>query len=239
MPHDSPLPVKDDLLGVAIHKRHAFRPAGFGPSTSRRGDPTEKSSLMITFSNGPDVVRGLWNSSPDAMVLTNAEGTVLAANPSYCALHGLSSKRLVGQSMAIIFAEVARPSVMAHYREVFASRSNVHAYPATLRWGDAAGRVMESRIDFISRDGCEETMMSSVRVAVEATGRISVDGVSQESAPKEAGDETSHQPDPFTTPPRADIGQNTPELLLEAIQTWGVHTILGVPISRTDAEDSK
>ena len=121
--------------------------------------------------NDPGRFQARWNTSADAMVLTNAAGLVLAANAAYCDLHGVAQQDLVGHSLALIYPEDARPTAMAHYQTVFASCNDAGGYPAALRWRDGEGRLVESRIDFITRGDQESYMMSSVSVLEEEAGQ--------------------------------------------------------------------
>jgi PAS domain S-box-containing protein len=176
----------------------------------------------------PNSFRALWNASPDAMALTDAAGTVLAANPSFCALHGFPSGDLVGQNMAVTFPESARLSAMEHYHAVYESRDEGQVYPAALRWRDEAGRLRESRIDFITRGGRTSSMMSSVRVleeeptgAANLASRGSRDGI---QAP-----EGNRSGPPFLASSSPPGIQTTPEVLVDAIQNWGIELVLGIP----------
>ena len=175
--------------------------------------------------NGPNAFRALWNASPDAMVLTDAAGVVLAANPAYCALHGFSPKGLGGKSLAVIFPEADRPAAMAHYRLVFESRNNPSTYPAATQWRDEAGRLIESRITFITRVSQEPLMLSSVRVVPESP----MENLAIE--PVDEGNQRFGAPGtsvPLLASGPLGPGKTTPDLLAEAIQQWGIEMVLGL-----------
>jgi PAS domain S-box-containing protein len=177
---------------------------------------------------GPNGCRALWNTSPDAMVLTDAAGTVLAANPSFCALHGFLSRDLVGQNVTVTFPESTRFSAMDHYHTVFDSRDQGHAHPAALRWRDEAGRLLESRIDFITtRDDRTSSMMSSVRVVEEVpiAAAKSASGGPQVLNPEHEDESSSSQA--HSSAERSSIP--TPEIIVKAIQDLGVEIVLGIP----------
>jgi PAS domain S-box-containing protein len=130
------------------------------------------------------ILRALWNVSPDAMVLTDSAGVILAANPAYCALHGRLPNKLDGENFGVIFPEAERPSAMAHYHDVFAGRDSTPRFPARVQLRDASQRLVESRLDFILKRNRPPAMMSSVRVLPEdltakqdLTAEILIDGL--------------------------------------------------------------
>ena len=187
--------------------------------------------MTNAFWNAASAARALWNASPDAMALTDAAGVVLAANPAYCALHGFSPTDLVGQSLAVTFPEAARPSAMEHYRAVFESRSDPHMYPAAVQWRDERGRFVESRIDFVTQGNRRSSMMSSVRVVAEAAtgGSITFD-VGDRRVFSQGTEGPSSDVAPLASSPTS-TSQTTPEVLIDAIQKWGLEIVLGLPES--------
>ncbi len=136
------------------------------------------------------------------MVLTDAAGTVRAANPAYCVRHGLAHRLLIGHSIAITYAEADRVSTMTHYRAVFASRANLRAFPAVSQWQDDPEHVTESRITFATQQDGESFMLSSVRL-IDAGNPL---------APGGRGG--AH--------PAA-------ELIVDAVRDWGIDAVFGLP----------
>ena len=112
-------------------------------------------------------LRAIWDSSPDAMALSNPEGIVVAANPAYCALYGYSSEELVGRPFAVIFPPAARAAAMAQYREVFAGVDVPPMFESAVQRSDGAHRTVESRISFLTRDGSRIAMLSIIRDVTE------------------------------------------------------------------------
>ena len=208
------------------HLLESFSPAIFQTRNSKRNSQIETSAFVADPTwIGPNAFRALWNASPDAMMLTDAAGTVLAANPSFCALHGFSSRDLVGQSVAVTFPEAEQVSAMEHYRTVFESRDEGYTYPAALRWRGEDGRLLESRIDFIRRDNQTSSMLSSVCVLEEGPAAASrALGGSKVSG---RGPEGEKSPSPFRRLADRSLMQTTPEVLADAIQNWGMELVLG------------
>jgi len=104
------------------------------------------------------------------MVLTDAGGTILAANPAYCALHRFSASDLIGSSLALIVPEAERTFAISQYRAVVratlagASLEAAEPRPAVAQWRDGSDRVVESRIDLLIQDDHRAAMLSTVRV---------------------------------------------------------------------------
>jgi PAS domain S-box-containing protein len=107
--------------------------------------------------------RALWQASADAMALSDAQGTVLAANPAYLQLYGYTYEEVVGQNFAIIFPEHFRVIANEQYHEIF---NNPHVPPTferIIQRKDGTERVVESRIQFIEESGQRVAMLSSIR----------------------------------------------------------------------------
>ncbi len=173
---------------------------------------------------GPDAIRTLWNTSLDAMVLTDADGLILAANPAYCALHELVPDQLVGQSLAVIFPEAARPAAMAHYRAVFQSRNRPRLYPAVTQLRDASQRLVESRVDFLTQEDRLSAMLSSVRVLREkpTVDRTNLGGTMERLT---TDFPIARARMPYTG--SGDSAQTAAEVLIAAIHYYGIDIVLG------------
>jgi PAS domain S-box-containing protein len=69
--------------------------------------------------NGDSVYRALFTAYADALLVTNARGRVLLANPSACALLGYDEAELVGLNVDALVPDTIRPRHAA-YREAYA-----------------------------------------------------------------------------------------------------------------------
>jgi len=111
----------------------------------------------------PDLEHAVWERAGDAMVLSDADGIVLAANPAYLHLYGYDADAVVGHSFAIIFPPEQRAWAVEQYRRVFADPASVPVYESVIRRADGAERVVESHISFVHANGQRVAMVSILR----------------------------------------------------------------------------
>lgn len=107
--------------------------------------------------------RAVWEATSEAMALSDPDGVVIAVNPAYCALYGLSPEQVVGQSFAVIFAEEARAAAVEQYHAVFADPDPPPSYESRVQHADGSERFVEARADFLVRDGQRVAMISAIR----------------------------------------------------------------------------
>ncbi|HEX8218282.1 MAG TPA: PAS domain S-box protein [Chloroflexia bacterium] len=105
----------------------------------------------------------IWEFAADAMVLSDLEGTVIAANPAYCRLYGYSQEEIVGQSFAVIFPEELRAWAKQGYKETFAQQDIRPAVESEIRRKDGSTGVVEVRYTFLLEDGRRTAMLSQIR----------------------------------------------------------------------------
>lgn len=111
--------------------------------------------------------RAVWEATSEAMALSDPDGTVLAANPAYLQLYGLTESEVVGHSFAVIFPEELRASAEQQYREVFTSTNPPRAYETKVRRKDGTERIVEARADFVVEGGHRTAMVSVIRDVTE------------------------------------------------------------------------
>jgi PAS domain S-box-containing protein len=85
----------------------------------RAGDSLRQSEALF---------RLVWESSVDGMRLTDAEGTTILVNESFCELVGKRREELEGHSFALIHAPARRDRVLSTYRDRFAARTFLNHY---------------------------------------------------------------------------------------------------------------
>jgi PAS domain S-box-containing protein len=120
--------------------------------------------------------RTVWESTTDAMALSDAEGIVFAANAAYLDLYGFPAEAVLGHSFAIIFPEATRQQAIQNYKTVFTRgdteplvadrRQDAEGHPyfaTTIRRTDGALRMVESRVEFIDDGGRRVAMLSIIR----------------------------------------------------------------------------
>jgi PAS domain S-box-containing protein len=108
-------------------------------------------------------LRQLWEHAPDAMALSDASGTVLAANPAYYELYGYAPEEVLGRSFALIFPIEERAAAQAFYEEVFNSQIPPEVPRSIVRNKAGAERVVESRVVFVDMRGERKAMLSIIR----------------------------------------------------------------------------
>jgi PAS domain S-box-containing protein len=119
--------------------------------------------MEFAQSESDERFRRVFEAAYDAMVLSDAEGTVLEANPAYFELYGFSAEEVIGQKFFIIFPDSRQRAAMAQYREVFNGEQNSMIYESEIARKDGTIRSVETRIGFIMRDGVRAEMLSVIR----------------------------------------------------------------------------
>ncbi len=107
--------------------------------------------------------RAVWEATSEAIALSDLDGTVVAVNPAYCALYGLTAEQVVGQSFAIIFPAETRDAAMEQYHAVFADPNPPPSYETCVQHADGSERFVESRAGILFREGKRVAMISAIR----------------------------------------------------------------------------
>jgi PAS domain S-box-containing protein len=108
-------------------------------------------------------LRAVWEFAADAMALSDPNGVLTAANPSYFELYGYSAEEVVGQSFAIIFPEDQRELALQQYKETFANPDTPPAVESTIRRKDGSTCIVEVKYTFLMEDGRRKAMLSLIR----------------------------------------------------------------------------
>ena len=111
--------------------------------------------------------RMVWESASDAMVLSDPDGKVLAANPAYFALYGYKAEDVVDKNYAIIFPEEQREWAQAQYKTVFEGERENIPVESTIQRADGTIRTVESAYDFLVQHGRRIAMISIIRDVTE------------------------------------------------------------------------
>jgi PAS domain S-box-containing protein len=104
-----------------------------------------------------------WEMASDAMVLSDPEGIVLAANPAYLQLYGYPAEQIIGQSFAIIFPAEVRAWATEQYKEYFAAEAVPPIVESAIERADGARRTVETTVAFITEGGQRTAMLSIIR----------------------------------------------------------------------------
>lgn len=120
-------------------------------------------SLSGTALISESYLQQIWETTTDALALSDAEGILLDANPAYVRLYGYPLEQIRGKSFAIIFPEEARQWAEEQYRVVFAAEAAPPPFEASVRRADGSVRVVESRATFLTTAGKRTAMLSTIR----------------------------------------------------------------------------
>src|SRR5690348_8410413 len=124
--------------------------------------------------NAPQVdalLQAAWEASPDAMAVSDANGTVLAANAAYYRLYGYTPEEVLGHNFALIFPVEAREYAQELYIYMFRSPAISSPVESVARRADGYELFLESRYSFITREGERVAMISSIRDITERKQR--------------------------------------------------------------------
>ncbi|MBV9328005.1 MAG: PAS domain S-box protein [Chloroflexi bacterium] len=117
-------------------------------------------------------LRDLWEHAPDAMALSDAAGTVLAANRAYYELYGYAPDEVIGSNFALIFPVERQGTARAQYEATFRGEEAPPPVRAVVRSKSGLERVVEVRVVFVEEHGEREAMLSIIRdVTDEVTAR--------------------------------------------------------------------
>jgi len=108
-------------------------------------------------------LRQVWEVTSDAMCLSDENGIVLAANPSYLQMYGYATEQMIGKSFEIIFPGAERDQALEEYKLVFRNEKIPPAFESVIRCADGTERFVESHISFITSAGRRTAMLSTIR----------------------------------------------------------------------------
>ncbi|MBL8050905.1 MAG: PAS domain S-box protein, partial [Anaerolineales bacterium] len=132
-------------------------------------DITQLQQAKETLSKIEERFTQVWEVTTDAMVLSDENGIVIAANPAYYKLYGYRPEQVIGQSFSIIFPEDFRAYALAQYKEIFKSDVPPTPLEAVVRIADGSERIVESRASFLTSAGQRTAMLSIIRDITERT----------------------------------------------------------------------
>jgi len=126
-------------------------------------DITERKQAEEKLLANEERLRQVWEATSDAMVLSDANGIVLSANPAYCSLYGYTPEQIIGRSFAIIFPEVDQAQALEQYKAVFNGENIPPAFEAVVQHADRTEHIVESKISFLTNAGQRTAMLSTIR----------------------------------------------------------------------------
>ena len=112
-------------------------------------------------------VRMIWETASDAMVLSDAAGIVVDANPAYYRLYGYPPEAVLGHCFALIFPPEMRAEARAAYHATFQDPLITPLIESAIRRADGTERWVETRYDFVTEYGRRTAMLSTIRDVTE------------------------------------------------------------------------
>ena len=126
-------------------------------------DITDEKRVARELEESEQRFRAVWETSADAMALSDPEGIVIAANPGYYRLYGYTPEEIVGHSYAVIFPEKEREVAIRLYKQTFSEGNATESVETTIVHKDGSLRLVEATYRFILEDGQRVAMLSQIR----------------------------------------------------------------------------
>lgn len=123
----------------------------------------ERRQAQQALSESEERLRQVWESTSDAMVLSDANGVVFDANPAYLHLYGYDAAQVIGRSFSIIFPAEAREQAIEQYKAIFNDRSAMTRFESEIQRADGTRRIVESSITFLMVANQRTAMLSTIR----------------------------------------------------------------------------
>jgi PAS domain S-box-containing protein len=126
-------------------------------------DVTERIQADEALRESNERFRQVWETSSDALALSDSEGIVLSANPAYFHLYGYTAEQVIGNSFAIIFPEENRAGAVEQYKLVFDSEAILPTFESGITRADGGERIVETHVVFLGTAGRHTAMLSNIR----------------------------------------------------------------------------
>jgi len=108
-------------------------------------------------------LKQIWEVTSDAMCLSDENGIVLAANPSYFQMYGFSPEQVIGKNCETIFSGLEQKTALEQYKLIFKSETVPSAFESVITRTDGTVRFVEAHVSFLSSAGKRTIMLSTVR----------------------------------------------------------------------------
>jgi PAS domain S-box-containing protein len=133
-------------------------------------DITERRRASQALQTSEQRFRAVWEHAADAMMLSDADGTIELVNPACCALYGLAGDELIGRSLALMLPQAGQAEAERRHRQLFSAPGPPPTQRNVVRRPDGEERVVESRAEFITRDGRRVGLITIIRDISERVG---------------------------------------------------------------------
>jgi PAS domain S-box-containing protein len=140
----------------------------FNPTGAKIATPAETAKKRKPVQNGlhnaAKVLSFIWDNANEGMRLTDEDGTIVAVNPSYCRLVGMTANELIGLHFTCIYASVEnREKMTTEYEVRFKQQeSEPHQEKRFVLWTNQTLEV-EVCDSFVESDNGSMLMLSQFR----------------------------------------------------------------------------
>lgn len=107
-------------------------------------------------------LRSVWETALDAMVITDAAGTIQSANPAYYRLYGYQPDEMLGHSFAMVLPSARRTAAMEDYQRIFGGPNDIAPVETIVQGADGRERVVEATFSFLSENGQRVGLLSVI-----------------------------------------------------------------------------
>ncbi len=107
-------------------------------------DVTERRKMEESVRDSERRFRSIWEKSADGMRLTDERGIIVAVNPAFCRLVGLSVSELEGQPLSVCYPEEISDNVVRQYQERFRKRNIVPYFERKIAF--RCGKVVDLEV---------------------------------------------------------------------------------------------
>lgn len=124
-------------------------------------DITKRKSTEETLRFSEIRFRSVWENASDGMRLTDSQGTILAINPSFCAIVGMQTKELEGRPFTVTYSEQEDlAAMMKKYKERFAGRKIDTQFERHLTFRSGKSVDLELSNSFVEVEHKEPLLLS-------------------------------------------------------------------------------
>jgi two-component system, cell cycle sensor histidine kinase and response regulator CckA len=141
-------------------------------------DVTEQRRAEAALRKSEALLRLVWDTAAEAMRLTDADGTVVLANPAYCRLIGRPAEELVGRPLVQAYAGPRGAEILRKHGERFATQSARAFFESAVELWDGRQRWFEVGMAFLNATDEPPLLLSVLR---DVTDRKQADSALRES----------------------------------------------------------
>jgi PAS domain S-box-containing protein/putative nucleotidyltransferase with HDIG domain len=113
-------------------------------------DVTPRKEAEHALVESEERLRQVWESTSDAMALSDENGIVFSINPAAADLYGYTPEKIIGQSFTITLPEEDREQALEGYKVLFSSDLTPPTFETIVQRADGVRRITESTLTFLT-----------------------------------------------------------------------------------------